>query len=127
MTDKGNNKAIYLTIADKIKDDIVYGALAPGQRLPSVREYAARLQVNPNTVMRAYDKLYDEEVIYIKRGIGYFVADDARESVISLMRVRFYREELPELFRQLDALGITPQELSEDYAGWLEENKNKNS
>lgn len=125
MTDRGNSKSIYVTIVEKIKDDIVCGKLMEEQRLPSVRDYAVQLQVNPNTVMRAYDKLYDEEIIYIKRGIGYFVAKGAVDSVLASMRVRFFHEDMPEMFRQLRMLGVSPQELKSDYAAWLEENEEK--
>lgn len=125
MTDRGNSKSIYVTIVEKIKDDIACGKLMEEQRLPSVRDYAVQLQVNPNTVMRAYDKLYDEEIIYIKRGIGYFVAKGAVDSVLASMRVRFFHEDMPEMFRQLRMLGVSPQELKSDYAAWLEENEEK--
>ena len=72
-----SNKAIYLQIADVICDKVLEGTLRPADRVPSVREYAATVMVNVNTVMRTYDYLSTMGVIYNKRGVGYFVADDA--------------------------------------------------
>lgn len=72
-------KPIFLQIADTICDRILSGQLKGDERIPSVREYGAEVGVNPNTMMRAYEKLTTEEIIYNKRGIGYFVSADARE------------------------------------------------
>ena len=59
-----NNKAIYLQIADNVCDNVLSGTLPPGSRIPSVREYAADIEVNANTVMRAYDYLASRDIIY---------------------------------------------------------------
>ena len=69
-----SNKAIYLQIADTVCDKILAGELKPEDRIPSVREYGATIGVNPNTVMRTYEKLTAEGVIYNKRGIGTWSA-----------------------------------------------------
>ena len=66
------SKAIYLQIADRICDEVLLGQYREEERIPSVREYAAVVEVNANTVMRSYDYLQSQEVIYNKRGIGYF-------------------------------------------------------
>ena len=70
MQFKKNNKAIYLQIADSICDRVLDGTFPPESRIPSVREYAAQVEVNANTVMRAYDHLASLGIIYNKRGIG---------------------------------------------------------
>ena len=70
-----SNKAIYLQISDMICEQILSGALAADDRIPSVREYGASIGVNPNTVMRTYEKLTNEGIIYNKRGIGYFIGE----------------------------------------------------
>ena len=64
-------KAIYLQIADRICDEILLGQYKEEERIPSVREYAAIVEVNANTAMRSFDYLQSQEVIYNKRGIGY--------------------------------------------------------
>ena len=71
-----NDKAIYLQIADRLSDEILVGTYKAFDRIPSVREYAAKLGVNANTAVKAYDQLAQEGVIYNKRGLGYFVAED---------------------------------------------------
>ena len=78
------SKAIYLQIADRICDEVLLGQYREEERIPSVREYAAVVEVNANTVMRSYDYLQSQEVIYNKRGIGYFVASGARALILSL-------------------------------------------
>ena len=71
------SKAIYLQIADRICDEILLGQFGEEERIPSVREYAAIVEVNANTVMRSFDYLQSQNIIYNKRGIGYFVAPGA--------------------------------------------------
>ena len=66
------SRAIYLQIADRICDDILLGQYEEEWRIPSVREYASIVEVNANTVMRSYEYLQSQEVIYNKRGIGFF-------------------------------------------------------
>ena len=75
------SKAIYLQIADRICDEILLGQFGEEERIPSVREYAAIVEVNANTVMRSFDYLQSQNIIYNKRGIGYFVAPGARELI----------------------------------------------
>lgn len=75
-----SNKAIYLQISDIICEKILSGELKADDRIPSVREYGASIGVNPNTVMRTYEKLTNEGIIYNKRGIGYFIGERARTS-----------------------------------------------
>ncbi len=87
MIDFNNSsRSIYLQIADDICDKILTGAFQADQRIPSVREYAAQMEVNVNTVMRAYDYLAGLEVIYNKRGLGFFADSDARRKVVELRR-----------------------------------------
>ena len=76
-----DNKAIYLQIADRIGDQILSGALTPDGKVPSVRELAAEIEVNANTVARTYDHLQQNGVIFTKRGLGYFVSPEAKEKI----------------------------------------------
>lgn len=99
-------KPIYLQIAEGITDRILSGEWKGDDRIPSVREYGAELGVNPNTLMRAYDKLLGEEILYNKRGIGYFVAPDAREKVLAAQRETFLREEVPAIKARMALLGL---------------------
>ncbi len=124
MIDFNNNtKAIYLQIADDICDKVLTGVFTPDERIPSVREYAALVEVNVNTVMRAYDYLAGLEIIYNKRGLGFFASPDARQKVIELRRREVLGDGVQAVFRQLAMLDITPAQLSEMYQQYLDNQK----
>jgi len=116
-----DNEAIYLQIAGYVGEQILLGAWPPEERLPSVRELAATLQVNPNTVMRTYDFLQQQEVIYNKRGIGFFVAPASEARVKAYRRERFLSQELPEFFRTIYLLDVPFEELRQRYAAFTAE------
>ena len=99
-------KPIYLQIADVICDSILSGELKGGDRNPSVREYGADNGVNPNTMMRSYEKLTADGIIFNKRGIGYFVADDARDTVLAAQRKDFIERDVPAIRQRLKLLGL---------------------
>ena len=107
-----SNKSIYLQICDAICEQILSGVLKPDERIPSVREYGAEIGVNPNTIMRSYEKLTADGIIYNKRGIGYFISPDACETVLATQRKEFLEEELPQILRRMKLLGITIDELA---------------
>ena len=109
------SKSIYLQIADRIADEILQGKYKEDERIPSVREYAAMVEVNANTVVRSFDYLQGQDIIYNKRGLGYFVIQGARERILELRKEIFLREELPEFFRQLRTLEIPMQEIVQMY------------
>ena len=99
-------KPIYLQIADAICDRILSGELHEGDRIPSVREYGADIGVNPNTMMRSYEKLTADGIIYNKRGIGYFVAPDARKQILKVQRQEFLDKDVPAIKQRLKLLGL---------------------
>jgi len=105
------NKSIYLQICDAICEQILSGTLRPDERIPSVREYGADIGVNPNTVMRSYEKLTGEGVIYNRRGIGYFISPDARDIVMEAQRKEFLENELPAVLKRMELLGISAEEV----------------
>ena len=106
MTDFRQDKAIYLQMYERICDDILSGRYGSGDRIPSVRELSEQLEVNTNTVVRAYDQLVRREIVHTRRGMGYFVSDRAREIILAERRREFMDERLPELFRQMRLLGV---------------------
>ena len=106
------NRSIYLQICDAICEQILSGTLRPDERIPSVREYGAEIGVNPNTIMRSYEKLTADGIIYNKRGIGYFISPDALETVLEAQRKEFMEEELPQILRRMKLLGIDPSVLA---------------
>ena len=114
-----DNKAIYLQISDRIGDQILSGALTPDGKVPSVRELAAEIEVNANTVARTYDHLQQNGIIYTKRGLGYFVSPDAEDKIVASRRDQLMQGEMDYFLGQLKAVGITPDELTQLYNNYL--------
>jgi GntR family transcriptional regulator len=110
-----DSNAIYLQIADQICENILLGKWKPGDRIPSVREMAVNIEVNPNTVMRTYNYLQDKGIIFNKRGIGYFVADEGFTRTMELRKEDFVSHELPALFRAMKLLNLSLEDISEYY------------
>lgn len=117
------SKPIYLQIADRICDEILLWQYQEEERIPSVREYAAVVEVNANTVMRSYDYLQMQGVIYNKRGIGYFVSAGASELILKLRKEYFLREDVDYFFRQIFSLGISAKELVDMYHEFSQKQK----
>jgi DNA-binding transcriptional regulator YhcF (GntR family) len=105
------NKSIYIQIRDEICERILTGELEPDMRIPSVREYGAEIGVNPNTVMRSYEKLTSDNIIYNRRGIGYFISQDAKQIVLQTMKKDFLENEMPQIIKKMHLLGISIEEL----------------
>lgn len=101
-----SDKPIYLQLADRLADDIVDGTYRDDDRVPSVREFGTRFGVNTNTAVKAYDQLSRDNVIYNRRGLGYFVTPGARDRIVAARRSEFVHTVLPEMFRQMKMLGI---------------------
>jgi len=110
-----SNKAIYLQIVDRIIDEILAGKAQIGDRALSVREYAAQVQVNPNTVVRSYGFLEAEGILLNQRGIGFFISAVAQEKARAFKRKEFMEEILPEVFRTMDLLQMSIEELNDCY------------
>ena len=106
-----NHKSIFLQIAESITEKIANGTFQPGEKVPSVRELASEVGVNPNTIMRTYSELQSQNIIENKRGIGYFVHQEARQAVLAKKRKEFFDKVLPALSEEAKLLGITPQEI----------------
>ena len=104
-----DNRPIYLQIYDNICEQILTGILKPDERIMSVRDYGAEIGVNPNTVMRSYERLTGEGIIYNRRGIGYFISPEAPQIVLEAQRKEFLENELPEICRKMRLLGISEE------------------
>jgi DNA-binding transcriptional regulator YhcF (GntR family) len=105
------SQAIYLQIADYVCEQILLKEWKAEERIPSVRELAVQLEVNPNTVMRTYEFLQQQEIIFNQRGIGYFVAANAVKNAQQYRRNDFVEKDLPQVFRTLYLLGMELEEL----------------
>lgn len=106
-------KGIYLQIADQIRDRILEREWAEGERIPSIREMAVSLGVNPNTVTKSYQTLTERDIIENQRGLGYFVASEARQTILGELKNEFIRDELPRVFRTMRLLGMDIEELAQ--------------
>ena len=120
------NKPIYLQIADRIMDEILNNTYLEGERIPSVREYAATVEVNANTVVKSFDYLQSDEIIFNKRGLGYFVAEGAVQKILSNRKKTFINDELPEMFVKLKQLDISMNEVQTMFRDWLKKQKKQN-
>lgn len=109
------SQAIYLQIADFVCEKLLLREWAPGERIPSVRELAIQLEVNPNTVMRTYEFLQQQGIIFNQRGIGFFAAQDAIRQATQYRREAFIEKDLPQVFRSLFLLGMDLEELRARY------------
>lgn len=119
-----DNKAIYLQIAEYVCEHILLGKWKTDDKIPSVRELAVELEVNPNTVMRTYELLQNKNIITNRRGIGFFVADDAITQVKAYRKTQFMDDELPVVFRNVYLLNIKFDELEARYNSFVKENFN---
>lgn len=114
-----DKSAIYLQIADYICEQILLHKWPPGERIPSVRDLAVTLEVNPNTAMRTFDFLQQKNIIFNKRGIGYFVAEDAISHITGIQKERFLENDLPQFFRTLYLLNISMEEIEKRYESFI--------
>lgn len=117
------NKPIYLQIVDFCFQHILTEEWLENERIPSVRELAMTLQVNPNTAMRAFEYMQSEEIIYSKRGMGYYVAENARGQISKLQKKEFFEEVLPETFRSMNLLDISIDDIVKQYEQFKKEVK----
>ena len=109
------NKPIYLQIAEFICEEILADKYAELERIPSVREYATNVEVNPNTMVRTFEYLQSNNVIFNKRGMGYFVSEGAKVTIRNMRKQNFLEGTLPEFFREIDLLEITIDDIVKMY------------
>ncbi|HAI58489.1 MAG TPA: GntR family transcriptional regulator [Xanthomonadaceae bacterium] len=102
---------IYRQLKERVIAMVLDGELKEGDALPSVRQVAADFQLNPITVSRAYQELADQGLVEKRRGLGMYVIDGARESLLASERERFLSEEWPLVQARIDRLGLKPEHL----------------
>lgn len=106
-----NSKSIFQQIGDTICEKILNNEYPPEYKLPSVREMAAEIGVNPNTVMRSYSELQSSGIISNKRGIGFFVNDKSADIILENRKTEFYAQDLPEFLKQIELLHLNKKEI----------------
>ena len=122
-----DKQSIYLQIADYICEQIMLGKWPANERIPSVRDLAVTMEVNPNTVMRTYEFLQGKDIIFNKRGIGYFAEEKAADRITEFRKERFLENELPDFFRTLYLLDISLDELRQRFETFVKENYSTSS
>ncbi|MGE1033433.1 GntR family transcriptional regulator [Bacillus sp. GKis3/1] len=108
-TEFSPNIPIYVQVMEYIKKEIVTGRLAPGEKIPAVRELAGELQVNPNTIQRTFQELEREGIAETHRGTGRFVTMDVEK--ITELRKEMAKELLDNFINGMNNLGFTEEEL----------------
>ena len=114
-----DNKPLFLQIKAWIEDHILRDEWQNGSQLPSVRELSAEFGVNPNTIARTYERLTLDGTVRSARGVGFFVAEEAKSAIIKQRKEEFYNEQMPAFIQQMQLLGITPNEIQEQYNKFL--------
>jgi len=112
---------IFLQIVEMICEKILIKTWVEGDKIPSVRELAVNIEVNPNTVMRSYTYLQERGIVQNKRGIGYFVAEHAYNDTLELMKSNFIKNDLPLFFKTVMILEMDFDELKERFLKFKEE------
>ncbi len=119
------SQAIYIQIADHVCEKILLKEWLPEGRIPSVRELAVQLEVNPNTVMRTYEFLQQKEIIFNQRGIGFFVGVQAVKQVTQYWMETFVEKDLPQVFRSMCLLGMNPEDLVKPFEKYKKQHFNR--
>ncbi len=122
-----NRQAIYLQIADYLCERILKRQWQKGEKIPSIRDIAVMVEVNPNTALRTYTFLQDQGIIYNKRGIGYFVAEDGYRKTLAFKKQNFVNEELPKVFHTMEVLDMDPRDLENYFQEYKDDDNNQNT
>lgn len=108
-----STKGIFQQIAENLCHRILDGTLPVGERIPSVRDLAVEFEVNRNTLLRTYAILEDGGIIINKRGIGFFVAENAIELIGDSEKLEFYSNDLPIFIQKVKLLKLTKADLND--------------
>ncbi len=120
------NQPIYLQIAEYVCEQILLKKWKLGDKIMSIRDIAVVMEVNPNTVQRAYDFLQQRDIITNKRGVGYFTEEDAMDRILTFRKEQFMNNELPVFLRNFYLLDIDMKEIKNKYDQFVKDNfKNK--
>src|SRR3954471_7696038 len=119
------NPAIYIQIAEYVCEQILLKKWKLGDKITSIRDLAIQMEVNPNTVQRAYDLLQQQNIITNKRGIGYFAEDDAMERILRFRKEQFIENELPVFMRNIFLLKIDFKDVKAMYDEFVKKNFKK--
>jgi DNA-binding transcriptional regulator YhcF (GntR family) len=108
-----DSRPIFVQIAERIENDILAGGLPEEAQVPSTNQFASFYQINPATAAKGVNLLVDQGILYKKRGVGMFVAADAREKLMEKRRELFFEQYVVSMIQEAEKLGITAQQLTE--------------
>jgi GntR family transcriptional regulator len=108
-------KGIYFQISEYFIDRILSGVWKDDEKLPSIREMAVEMEVNPNTAARAYAFLQEKEIIQNRRGIGYFLSPGGADNARKWKKEDFVKFQLPSVFRSMQLIGLDAGEFENLY------------
>jgi GntR family transcriptional regulator len=111
MDDFHTSQPIFVQIRQRLAEMILRGQVAEGEALPSVRQIAGELSVNPLTVTKAFEALVDVGVVEKRRGLGMFVKPGARGQLLTYERDKFLKEDWPRIAAQIKALDLDLSQL----------------
>ncbi len=106
-------KPIFLQIASLLENGILNGAYPEESQIPSITEFSVEYKINPATALKGVNILVDKGLLYKKRGLGMFVAADAREKLVKSRKEGFYDELIKPVVREAKNLGVSAEELKE--------------
>ena len=114
MTQWRDDQPIFLQIRQRMIEMILNGAINEGDPLPSVRQVATDLSVNPLTVTKSYQSLVDMGTVEKRRGLGMYVTGGARAALLAHERDKFLKEDWPAIAARISALGLSTGDLLKD-------------
>lgn len=106
------SRPIFIQITEQVENDIIDGALAEGEQIPSINAFATYHRINPATALRGVNRLVDDEIVEKRRGIGMFVTTGARARLVERRRAEFAIDYLRPLILEAEKLGIDIEELA---------------
>lgn len=109
--DFNSDKPIFIQIADEIEDAIFLGAFKEETQIPSTTEISTSFKINPATVLKGFNRLLEDEIIYKKRGVGVFVREGAVAKITQKRRTEFYSMYIENMIIEARKLGLSKEEL----------------
>ncbi len=103
---------IFQQVAELIESGILEGSMQEGERVPSTNEFAKYYQINPATAAKGINQLVDQEILFKKRGVGMFVAEGAKEIILTKRKRAFFTDYIVPLKKEASKLGISEEELA---------------
>lgn len=106
-----NERPIYLQLVKYLKIEIISGNLSPGEKIPSVRDFALKVKVNPNTMQKALQELERENLIYTERTNGKYVTKDKK--IIKKHKEEYINEKIDSFLNEMNDLALTKEEIKQ--------------